>query len=126
MAGEHLIDRILEDEGLAGGLDEPEAAALVKALVARATTACQSAKSDDAAEKAVGDIRRFGRAVAKVVEAWRDAGPAKAAELAKANALPWPPAKAKTPADVLAWLLSQRFTAENAESAEKTPNKKRD
>lgn len=105
MAGEHFIERLLEDEGLVGALDDPEASWLVETLTDRALRACQRAKTLPEAEFAVGVIRQFGRDVSEIVSTWRDDGPARAAELARHCKLPWPPPNAKTPADVLKWLL---------------------
>jgi hypothetical protein len=105
MAGEQFIERLLEDEGVVGALDDTEASLLVETLTDRALRACQRAKTVAEAEVAVGRIRQFGRDVSEVVSTWRDDGPDKAAELAKRNKLPWPPTNAKTPADVLRWFL---------------------
>ena len=105
MAGEHFIERLLEDEGLVGDLDDAEASRLVETLTNRALFACQRSKTVADAEVAVGRIRQFGRDVSEVVSTWRDEGPARAAELAKQHKLPWPPPNATTPADVLRWLL---------------------
>src|SRR3954465_14009725 len=104
MAGEHFIERLLEDERLVGSLDDPEAALLVERLTDRALAACQRAQTlPDAergggrarpvgrGERAVGMLRQFGRDVSDVVSTWRDEGPARAAELARQCQLPWPP-----------------------------------
>jgi len=107
MAGEHFIERLLEDEALVGALDDAEASLLVETLTSRALHACQRAKTIAEAEFAVGTLRQFGRDVSEVVSTWRDDGPIRAAELARRNRLPWPPPNAKTPADVLRWLLDQ-------------------
>lgn len=103
MTAAELVERILDDEGLTDGLDEPEATALVKRLVARAEAAATATPAT--AEAEVGKLRRLGRDIARVVTACRDDSPATAAEAARKAKLPWPPPAARSPADVLAWLL---------------------
>ncbi len=107
MSGEHYIERLLEDEGLVGALDDTEASLLIETLTARALNACKRAASDADAESAISAIRRYGRGVSRVVSTWRDEGAAKAAEVARQNQLPWPPTLANAPGDVLQWLLDQ-------------------
>ena len=100
-------DRILDDESLAGDLDEADAAALVKALVAKAETAALAAKTEAAADAAVDQLRKAGRGIGKTVAAWRDDGPEAAAGLAKKAGLHAPPADADSTSAVLAFYLEQ-------------------
>lgn len=102
-----FIDRILDDESLAGDLDEADAAALVKALVSRAEAAVSAAGSEDEADAAVQRLRKAGRGINKAVAVWRDSGPEAAASAAEKSGLPAPPPTAKTTADVLAFWLEK-------------------
>ena len=97
---EPLVGRILDDEGLTGDLDEPEAAALVTWLVANAEHIAATVKTMPEAQKQVAALARVGRAIAAAT-IHRDPATAKAA------GLPWPPTNAESPAEVLAWLLKQ-------------------
>jgi hypothetical protein len=107
MDPEQYVGRILDNEGLAGDLDDPERTVLVEGLVARVADAVGAAESETAADAAVSKLAAFGRAAAKVVAAWRGDGPEAAAAVAKANKLPAPPAELGSPAAALAWLLDR-------------------
>ncbi len=111
MSAESLVERILEDEGLTSDLDEAEATVLINWLVKRAEAVC--AADPKTAETEVGNLRRFGRSVSRVVATWRDEGASEAGEKARKAKLPWPPKNAATAGDVLNWLLAQ---APNASS----------
>lgn len=100
-----LLDRVLDDEGLTGDLDEPEAGALVAALADRVRGIAASTKDAPAARRKVDALCRRARQVAAVVAAARDLGPPAARELAAGHGLPWP-ADATRPATLLAGLLT--------------------
>lgn len=99
-----LLDRLLDDEGLTGDLDEPEAGTLVSALADRVRAIAANAKDVQAARRMVDELCRRGRQVAAVVAAVRDQGPVAVRELADRHGLPWP-TDATRPATLLAGLL---------------------
>jgi hypothetical protein len=64
-----LIDRILDDEGLTAGLDEPEAMRLIQALTNRVRAAAESAPNGDAARRQTEVLCRRAREIAAKVRA---------------------------------------------------------
>jgi len=72
-----LIDRILDDEGLTDGLDEPEAILLVRALTERVRTAATSATKADVARRQTEALCGRARKIAAEVRAAKpgQAGP---------------------------------------------------
>lgn len=107
MDAEQFVGRILDDEGIAGDLDESLSMPLIEWLVGRATNAVATAKTEDDAETQVAAIAITGRNIAKVVAAWQTDGPTGAATTAKDRGCPVPPGSLKSAADVLKWLQTQ-------------------
>lgn len=72
-----LIDRILDDEGLTAGLDEPEAMLLIRALTTRVRLAASNAANGDAARRQTEALCRRAREIAVQVRAAKpgQAGP---------------------------------------------------
>jgi hypothetical protein len=101
------IDRILDDESLAGDLDEADATVLVNALVSRAEVGVRAAKTEEDADAVVSNLRATGRKIGKAVAVWHDDGPTAAAETAKKYGLSVPPTTATTTADVLKFYLDR-------------------
>jgi len=99
------LDRILDDESLAGDLDEADAAALVKGIITRAEATIAGLQTEADADAAVQKFRVLGRGIGRTVAAWRNDGPPAADVLAKKHGLPTIPAKAESTADVLNFLL---------------------
>ena len=85
-----LVERVLDDEGLTAGLDEPEASALVRALTDRVTRIAHTAKDETTAERLTNEVCKLGRKVAKVVSTFRDDGEAAARKLVHKFAFTWP------------------------------------
>ncbi len=103
-----LIDRILDDEGLAGDLPEAEAEAVNRWLIAHAEALAKTERTPAEANRRLEVACRHARAVGEVMAAWRAKGDSAAA--AKKLGLAWK--AGKTAADTLAGLLSQfAFTA---------------
>jgi hypothetical protein len=73
-----LIDRVLDDEGLTSGLDEPEAMLLLRALTDRVRAAAMAATDGDVARQATESLCRRARQIAAEVRAAKtgQAGPA--------------------------------------------------
>jgi len=102
-----LLDRVLDDEGLTSGLDEPEATLLVQALSARVRKLMADAKDEATARKQVDDICHLARRISEVVATFRDAGEATARTTATRYALVWP-AGVKSPAELLSRLMTEQ------------------
>ena len=99
-----LLDRILDDEGLTAGLDEPEASVLVQTLLARVRELAAMALDERAIRRQVDELCRQARQIADIVCAFRDAGEAAARATATRNKLDWP-VGADSPAKLLRLLL---------------------
>ena len=85
-----FLDRVLEDEGLTGSLDEAEATVLVGELITRVKKLAASSHDVAAIDRQVNDLCRRGRQVADVVAAQRDRGEATAKTMATSNGFEWP------------------------------------
>ena len=89
-----LLDRVLDDEGLTAGLDEPEAGLLIQALAARVRDVAGRADDPEQAGRQVNELCRRAREIAGVAVARRDQGEPAAKELAARHGLRWPPGAA--------------------------------
>jgi hypothetical protein len=85
-----LIDRILDDEGIAAGLDEPEAMILIRTLADNARAIAASESDSAMAHKRLEEMCRRARQIADVVVASRDRGDVAAKVLADRIKLKWP------------------------------------
>jgi hypothetical protein len=85
-----LLDRVLDDEGLTAGLDDPEASALVRAISDRVRGLATSAADEDAARRQTEVLCRRARQISQVAITLRDKGEPAARELAAAHGLRWP------------------------------------
>jgi hypothetical protein len=100
-----LVERVLDDEGLTAGLDEPEGMLLVQALTDRVRTMAARAGDSTQARRQADEICRVGRQIAQVAASLRDRGETAARTAAAQNGLRWP-AGARTAAEVVRRLLS--------------------
>ncbi len=91
MDAERFVSRILDDEGLTNGLNDPEARLLVEWLVEQVERIAASATDEEAAWNEVGALCRHARAIRRFVELWcyhDDHGAA--AQLAGVEKFTWP------------------------------------
>ena len=113
MRAEPFVSRILDDEGLTGGLNDPEARLLVEWLVGQVEGVARTAASEPAAWRQVEALCRRGLAIRSFVTLWcyrRD--PGAAAQLAAAERFAWPlPASDQDdPFDILQRILTWEQT----------------
>jgi hypothetical protein len=101
-----FLDRILDDEGLTGDLDEAEATVLVRALVERVRAIAAGSADRGAVHTRVQALVGRARQIAAVVAATRDHGTTEGRAVAARHGLRWP-AGATTPAAVLEGLLAE-------------------
>lgn len=101
-----LLDRVLDDEGLAAGLDEPEASLLVQTLSARVRKLAEAARDEATAQRQVDDFCRIARKISDVVATFRDAGEATARTTAGRYGFAWP-AGVRSPAELLTRLITK-------------------
>jgi hypothetical protein len=85
-----LLERVLDDEGLTAGLDEPEATALIQAVTARVRALAAATGDAALARRQTEEVCRVARAIARTAATFRDAGEAGARAVAAQNGLPWP------------------------------------
>lgn len=109
MDAERFVNRILDDEGLTSGLNDPEARLLVEWLVEQVERIAGAATDEAAAWNQVGALCQHARAIRRFVELWcitHDHGAA--AQLAAAQRFAWPlPVSDETDAfDVLQAILN--------------------
>ncbi len=91
MRAEAFVSRILDDEGLTDGLNDPEARLLVEWLVQQVETIAGVADSEPAAWKQVEALCKRARAIRRFVSLWYHAGDHGAAlQLAGAERFHWP------------------------------------
>jgi hypothetical protein len=108
MQAEMLVGRILDDEGITSGLEDPEARLLVEWLVNRAEEIAASATSEKEAWGQVEQLCKRARAIRQFVNLWcRTKNGAAAFQLAAAERFAWPlPSPDHTePFDVLQEIL---------------------
>lgn len=107
MNAELLVNRVLDDEGLAGDLEGSAAEALVGWAVKQAEQIAARVKTGKDGLKQVEAMCRQARAIARVSAALcHQKDEAAAAALAKKDGLPWPVADAATADKAVAWLTS--------------------
>jgi hypothetical protein len=106
MTARDYIERILEDESLTDGLDEPEATLLVNTLVERAEVIGKGKLAETELESQIGNLRRLGRKLAQIVASFESDGPAAASKLAQKNAIAWPVKPPKSARELLQVLLA--------------------
>src|SRR5438874_7634843 len=99
-----LLDRVLDDEGLTAGLDEPEASLLVQALTSRVRAVAEATADAAGAARQTEELCRVARRISRVAITVRDRGEAAARNIATEAGLRWPPG-ARTPAEVVRRLL---------------------
>jgi hypothetical protein len=91
MQAELLVNRVLEDEGLTDGLQDPEARMLVEWLVEEAERIASRETAEPAAWEAIEGLCRRGRGIRRFVSLWchlQDQGAA--AQLAASERFLWP------------------------------------
>jgi hypothetical protein len=95
-----LLDRVLDDEGLTAGLDEPEASVLIRAVTDRVRLLATRTDDAEQARQLTESVCRQARQIAQVAVAFRDQGEPAARALAATHHLRWPPGAA-TAGDVV-------------------------
>jgi hypothetical protein len=110
MQAEPFVSRVLDDEGLTEGLNDPEARILVEWLVGQAEDVAQEAGDEAAAWKRLEAVCRRARAIRRFVSLWyhsHDQGAA--AQLAGAERFLWPlpPSDCEDPCEFLVRALEQ-------------------
>jgi len=99
-----LLERVLDDEGLTAGLDEPEASLLVESLAGRVRTVAGMTTDPTQARRQTEELCRVARQIARTAVSLRDQGEATARTVAAEGGLRWP-AGAQTPAEVIRRLV---------------------
>lgn len=101
-----ILRPILDDEALSRILGDAEAQLLFEWLVERAELAAAKAGSAETAARAVGELARRARSIAKFIALWCDAADRGAAgQLASAERFEWP----LPPPEIDAWSLTGRI-----------------
>ncbi len=91
MRAEMFVNRVLDDESLTDGLNDPEARLLVEWLVERVEGIADKAESEPAAWKQVQALCKRVRAIRRFVSLWYHTGDRGAAlQLAGAERFHWP------------------------------------
>ncbi len=85
-----LIERVLEDEGIASGLEERETTLLIEALTKKVQEIAAGTNDASSARQHVEALCRNARRLARVVESFRDVGESEAKAQAKQFGLLWP------------------------------------
>lgn len=85
-----LIERVLEDEGITSGLEESEAALMVKLLTNKVGEIAAGTNDAASARQRVDGLCRNARRIGRVVECYRDEGEASARLKAEQFAMRWP------------------------------------
>jgi hypothetical protein len=89
MDSEQLVGRILDDESLTDGLEDPEARVLIEWLVAKAERLAAESKSDNQAKAELEKLCKQARVVRRFVILWCQQGnPGAATQLAAVEKLP--------------------------------------
>jgi hypothetical protein len=102
-----LLDRVLDDEGLTAGLEEPEATLLVQSLSSRVRALAAGTADAATARRLVDDLCRTARKISDVAATFRDAGEATARTTAGRHGFRWPTG-VKSPAELLSRLLTEQ------------------
>jgi hypothetical protein len=91
MRVEPFISRVLADEGLTHGLNDPEARLLIEWLVEQVEVIAGGAEGEDAAGRKVEGLCQRARSIRRFVSLWCHAGePGAAAQLAATERQAWP------------------------------------
>jgi hypothetical protein len=91
MRAEPLVSRILDDDKLTNGLDDPEARVLVEWLVRRAEEIARTAESAAVAHERLETLCKRVRAIRRFVSLWYHTGDRGAAlQLVGAERFHWP------------------------------------
>jgi hypothetical protein len=86
-----LIDRVLDDEAITAGLEDPEARLLVEWLVEQTEHIARSAASPQQAKERVERLCHYARALRQFLVLWcYDKNPGSAAQLAATQKFAWP------------------------------------
>ncbi|MCS7014716.1 MAG: hypothetical protein RMJ19_07860 [Gemmatales bacterium] len=86
-----FIERILDDESLTTGLEDPEGRLLVEWLVEQAERLATQTDSEAQARQLLEQLCRWARAVRRFLLLWcYEANPGAASQLAAAERFPWP------------------------------------
>ncbi|GBD35649.1 hypothetical protein HRbin36_00762 [bacterium HR36] len=86
-----LIERILDDESLTTGLEDPEARLLIEWLVEQAENLARGTASDSEVRQLLEQLCRWARAVRRFLLLWcYESDQGAAAQLAAAERFPWP------------------------------------
>lgn len=110
MNAEPFVSRILDDEGLTDGLDEPQAGQLVSWLVRQAEGVARDAKSEAAAWNEIDRLCRRARAVRQFVLLWCAGQDSAAADVAAEEGLGALPKGTRDPRAVLDHFLTAEKT----------------
>jgi hypothetical protein len=105
-----LLDRVLDDEGLTAGLDEPEASLLVQVLSAQVQKLAAETGDEAIAQRQVDELCRTARRISDVVSTFRDAGEATARTTAGRYGFAWP-AGVRSPTELVKRLLAKECQA---------------
>ncbi len=90
MDAELLLDRVLDDEGITAGLEEPEAELLIATLGDRVRKLAAEATNEQAARRQVDELCRQARKMSEIVSTFRESGEATARTTAARHGLSWP------------------------------------
>lgn len=105
---ELLVSRVLADEALTAGLNDPEARMLIEWLVDRVEAISAAAGQAERAAAHVEDLCRQARRIRRFVVLWcHRHDHAAACQLAAVERLPWPlpPSDVQEPCEVMSRLL---------------------
>ncbi|MCS7166538.1 MAG: hypothetical protein RMI91_13295 [Gemmatales bacterium] len=86
-----FVERILDDESLTAGLEDPEARLLIEWLVEQAEQFAQETAGAVPARQLVEQLCRWARAIRRFLILWcYEANPGAASQLAATERFPWP------------------------------------
>ena len=103
------MSRVLDDEGLTDGLNDPEARLLIEWLVAEVEHIADELRSEPAAWREVEDLCRRIRGIRRFVSLWchrQDHGAAAQLVAAERFAWPLPPADELDPCHIMEEILN--------------------
>jgi hypothetical protein len=108
MRADAFVSRILDDEGLTSGLNDPEARLLVEWLIDQVERIRGRTESETAAWQRIETLCRRARGIRRFVSLWchvADHGAATQLVAAERYGWPLPPSNADDPCDVLQPIL---------------------
>lgn len=111
MNAEPFVERVLEDEGLTGDLDGPEATALIAWLTGQVRQVAAKARSEKAVWQRVDALCRQARQAARIVAAWQAAPGPEVIDRARQAGLKWPAGKVTSASELLQALLGSAADA---------------